>query len=333
MKLLFIFTGGTIGSTLNGEYISADPTKSYSIIKAYGDEFPIDFGYSVIEPYAELSENNTGANIRVLSECVLQNINAGYDGIIVTHGTDTLQYSASAVAYALGSDTIPVCFVSSNYPIENPLSNAISNLHSAVLFIKNSLGRGVFVPYKNATDDCVKVHRATRLIAGKAFSDEMESVFGVEYGNFDKDYKFNKSEDYTEARDEISPLGVQALTRKSGGIVWLTPYPGMVYPEIDDTVKCVLLNTYHSGTIDTKSEVAKAFFHGAKKSGVKVYVTGVTGGPAYDSAKAFEELGITPLKNLSPVSAYVKLWIALDSGLNPDSVLNYSLAGDVVPEK
>jgi L-asparaginase len=45
---------------------------------------------------------------------VKENLSSDYDGIIVTHGTDTLGYSAAALAYALGNGTVPVCLVSSN---------------------------------------------------------------------------------------------------------------------------------------------------------------------------------------------------------------------------
>ena len=67
MKLLFIFTGGTIGSTMHGDVISPDGTKSRKIIEAYRDKFGIDFEYDTVEPYTELSENNTGRNIRILT--------------------------------------------------------------------------------------------------------------------------------------------------------------------------------------------------------------------------------------------------------------------------
>ena len=35
MKILFVFTGGTIGSTQNGDEISSDTEKAYKIIDTY----------------------------------------------------------------------------------------------------------------------------------------------------------------------------------------------------------------------------------------------------------------------------------------------------------
>ena len=137
MKLLFIFTGGTIGSTLSGEYISTDNNKPYAILSAYNKKYGIDFKYDSIEPYTILSENGTGKELKLLAQAVLSNLNKNYDGIIITHGTDTLQYSASAISYSVGLNSIPVVFVSSNYPIENPIANGLENLKGGIEFIKN----------------------------------------------------------------------------------------------------------------------------------------------------------------------------------------------------
>ena len=122
MKILFIFTGGTIGSTCHENVISPDSSKSHKLIQEYDTRFGIDFEFSVLEPYVELSENNTGEHIKKLCLCVTNNINKNYDGIIVTHGTDTIQYSAATLGYALSSNSIPVCIVSANRPIDDKKS-------------------------------------------------------------------------------------------------------------------------------------------------------------------------------------------------------------------
>ena len=130
MKLLFVFTGGTIGSSITGEYISTDKNKPYKLIETYKSKFGFIDSYDITEPYSELSENNTGNTIKCLVSCVKKHINQVYDGIIVTHGTDTLQYSSAALAYSLGNIDIPVCFVSSNYPIEDSRANGIVSFTS-----------------------------------------------------------------------------------------------------------------------------------------------------------------------------------------------------------
>ena len=330
MKLLFVFTGGTIGSTQSGNVIFADTNKSYKIIDAYDRRYGIDFEYDVTEPYTELSENNTGWHIKRLVECIKENENKNYDGIIVTHGSDTLQYSAAAIGYCCGANSLPVCLVAANSPIEREDSNALDNLRGAIDFVRQKGGRGAFVVYRNANSNVVQVHRATRLIASNAYSDEVLSVRGSVYGSFESEFKFLKNSQYCEKGDEIELLDVSGLSEEDNEIMMLNVYPAMIYPTISKNVKYVILNSYHSGTINTKAQSTLDFLSGAKANNVTVYVTGVSDGAQYSSTEAFETLGLLPLNNISPISAYIKLWLICAMGKNPDEILQFSLCGDVV---
>ena len=329
MKLLFLFTGGTIGSTTRESVMATEEGKSYRILRAYGERYGISFEYEVSEPYTELSENCTGKHLRALVLAVKRGLAESYDGIVVTHGTDTLQYSAAAVGYCIGSDTVPVCFVSANAPIEDPASNGLANLHGAIRFIEQSGGRGAFVSYRNGGSEAVQIHRATRLLESRAFSDEVVSVRNAPYGAVDREGRFAKNPAYGERADAISPLSCENLSEVNEATLTLIPRTGIRYPEIPDGVKYVIMGTYHSGTLDTKSEAARRFYLEAKEKGVAVLATGTYGGAKYESATHFEELGICPVPDLSPVAAYVKLWVADSVGIDPIAVLNQPLGGDL----
>ena len=318
MKILFVFTGGTIGSTLSSSVISIDKNKSYKLIDAYEKKFGIDFDYECISPYLSLSENNTGEHISLLYSCVKDNLDKGYDGIIVLHGTDTLQYSAIALSYTLNTN-IPVCVVSSSYPLENEKSNALVNLHAGILTIKNRLGSGVFVPFKNTKDNYTKLHVATRLLFSTSFSDEVKSKDDSEYGYFDKDFTFVKNENFVAKEQVLSPFS-PCLTDVSN-VLFLTAYPGMQYPLLSESIKCVLISAYHSGTIDTQSENAKTFYKNAKEKGIKVFVSGVKDGDKYESTTQFSALSITPIYDLSPLACYVKLWLITSQNKSEDLLL------------
>ena len=330
MKLLFVFTGGTIGSTQIDGVISADPDKSYKLIEAYEKEHGINFEYDVAEPYTELSENNTGWHIRALVNCIKQNVSDVYDGVIITHGTDTLQYSAAAIGYCFGGNSIPICIVSANAPIESSASNALDNLHGAIRFIKNKSGKGAFVIYRNSGSDTVVAHRATRLLASNAYSDEVLSARGKIYGYFKDNFDFVKNPAYHEMEDETEALDAYAIEPFSKEIAVVNSYVGMKYPIIDGGIKYVLLNTYHSGTVNTKSSEARDFFESARKKDVKIYATGIEEGARYSSAESFDELGIVPLPPISPPAAYMKLWLAASLDKNAEEIFNASLCGDIV---
>lgn len=307
MKILFLFTGGTIGSTVHGDFIGTDRKKPYLLLESYRKKYGIDFEYDAKSPYTSLSENNTGATIRALCECVGAHLAQGYDGIVVTHGTDTLQYSAAALSYAFADATLPICLVASNLPIEQEGANGIDNLHGAIRFIREVKTPGVFVPYQNPGEE-LRVHRGTRLLESAAFSDRVDSVRNSYFGSFAAGEAFCKNPAYRELPDATSAFGAQPLESTCHAILRTAPYPGKPYRVLPE-VKYILHASYHSGTINTVSAEACRYFEQAKARGITVFLTGVTTGAAYDSTRVFEKLGIAPLCDLSPIAAFVKLWM------------------------
>ena len=156
MKILVIFTGGTIGSTVSGDYISTDGNKPYVILEKYNAQYPNDIEWDTVSPYTILSENVTCKTYSVLYDTVKDALNKEYDGIIITHGSDTLQYSAAFLSLVLGTDTVPVLLVSSNYVLEDERANGMDNFRCAVGFIENKMGR-VFLYHTKITVNTVKI--------------------------------------------------------------------------------------------------------------------------------------------------------------------------------
>ena len=329
MKLLFIFTGGTIGSTVNGDIISTDNKKPYLILEKYREIYGINFEYDILQPYTELSENNTGATIRKLIGTVLENLPKGYDGIIITHGTDTIQYSAAVLSYTVKTN-IPLCLVSSNYTIENPKANGLVNLHCAVRFMETVKTAGVWVSYKNQ-NDIPRIHKGSRLLERQAFTDCIFSVMDTYYGSFDGDFNFHPNPEYSQSPDSIDYFSPDTLTEEADNILRIEPYLGMVYPKIEQKIKYILHGSYHSGTINTKSIFPSDFFAESNRRGIKIFLTGTESGECYESTQAFKDLHLIPVNNLSPISAYVKLWLCAAAGYDPEDILGKSLAGDIVP--
>lgn len=71
-----------------------------------------------------------------------------YDGIVVTHGTDTLQYTSAFLAYIFDGLNVPIVLVSANYPLDDSRSNGFENFVGAIDFIKSGSGNGVLFRIK-----------------------------------------------------------------------------------------------------------------------------------------------------------------------------------------
>ncbi len=70
----------------------------------------------------------------------------GYDGIVVTHGTDTMGYTASALSYMLRNIPIPVVLTGSQLPFVHPLTDATDNIRCAVAMAMSGKP-GVFLAF------------------------------------------------------------------------------------------------------------------------------------------------------------------------------------------
>lgn len=327
MKILIIFTGGTIGSAVHENYIAADKKTPYKLLAEYEKIYGLDFEYDAFQPYAELSENNTGETVFALISCLKKFSLKNYDGVIITHGTDTLQYTAAALSYALGKCVPPVCLVSANYILGDKRSNGLINFRGAVNFIRQKIG-GVWVVYKNSDEEKVTVHGGARLLESQAFSDCFYSAGNSFFGYFDSGENFFKNKNYRELPDEIPPLVPKKPEESSECILKISPYVGMTFPQINPEIKYIIMGSYHSGTVNTKSETARKFFAEAKKKNIPVFLTGTTGGLAYESEKFFDELNIITVRDIAPIALYMKIWLAEAAGLDVKKIITKNLGGD-----
>jgi len=72
-----------------------------------------------------------------------------YEGIVITHGTDTMAYTASMLSFILQGISIPVVITGSQYPIVYPDSDGRKNLKNAII-AANALPGGVYVCFGDA---------------------------------------------------------------------------------------------------------------------------------------------------------------------------------------
>lgn len=304
MKINVIFTGGTIGSAFHGGYISPDPAMKYRLISNYKEKFGESVEFDAQNPYTILSENLSGVILNTLVSSVKKALKSDCDGIIIAHGTDTLQYSACAVAYCVGSETKPIVFVSANYPLENPISNGNINFEAAVEFIKQSGGKGVYVSYSNDLKSA-DIHFATRLLRHGEYDHKLFSLVGP-YATY-KDGVIISNVNFVN-KEDISPLSENEFSNTSG-ILNITVSPFEQYNYSLNGIRAVVFTPYHSGTLNTDSAEFKDFCEKAAEMSVPLYVTGVTKGGEYQSMEVYSDLQIIPVYNTTSIALIVKLWL------------------------
>ena len=327
MKIGVIFTGGTIGSRMGKHGIAPSEAAPRQLLSAYAERTGDPYDFPTAEPYSILSEQLTFSHIGVLAACIKEKLRE-WDGVILTHGTDTLQYTGAALGYLFGLSSKPIVLVSANHPLDDPRSNGLDNFRAAVAFLRTVRGAtGVFAAYRNRGEE-TRIHRATRLLAHLAFDDILISRAGTvaivtEHG------EAKLLADYTEQYDGQTVMEADALVATEGRILRLPLYPGMRCPTLDD-VAAVLLEAYHSGTAPTKSLALRMLAKKARQAGIPVVLCGVPeGGTAYESGNLYGDLGLICAPPISPIAAYLKLSLILANGRDPIAALTRPLGGDL----
>lgn len=103
------------------------------------------------------SEDMRFAHYKIMAHAIASEIQNGVKGIILTHGTDTLHYTAAALSFMLENLSVPVLLVGAQRSSDRGSSDAGSNLIGAAHFIAQSDFRGVAIcMHKHSSDrQCV----------------------------------------------------------------------------------------------------------------------------------------------------------------------------------
>ncbi|MBQ1187283.1 MAG: asparaginase [Clostridia bacterium] len=309
MNILVLMTGGTIGSTVKDGWIATDKNKKYALINSFTKKFGEKINFDIKEPYSLLSENLSAENINMLIASVKENLNLNYDGIIITHGTDTLHFSTAAIHLAFGDVSIPIVFVSSNFPLEDVRSNGHANFEGAVKFIEANSGAGVYISYKNPSGKHY-FHTATNALAFGETDDSIYSLENKPFGIYDngvvKVLENTLTDNYV--------FGANFC--ESPKILTITIAPGDNFNYSLEGYNAVILRPYHSGTINNRNALFKAFLEKAFTKNIPVFLVNAPFSTTYETVKEMKELNFIPLPRSTFAAVYMRLWAGISENKN-----------------
>ncbi len=160
--IALISTGGTIASTV--DYRTGAVTAQFDaedVLRAVPDLAGLaNYRGRVVANI--LSENMTTDVWQDLANAVHEEIEAGADGVVVMHGTDTMQFSASALAFMLDTP-VPIVFTGSQRSADRPSSDNVMNAVCAVEAAKSDCAEVLVCMHADESDDRCALHRGTRV--------------------------------------------------------------------------------------------------------------------------------------------------------------------------
>lgn len=324
-EILVIFTGGTIGSRTTDDAIDVHPDAGYELLQRYSREHGKPASFTVAQPYAILSENMLPGDWELLCRTIERYDLSRFAGVIITHGTDTLAYTAAAISYRFNRTPVPILLTASNYPLDHPRTEALRNFAACVEMIENDPPPGIYVVFEDDLRGML-VHLGTRVRQSEPFTDRFASIYDEPFGAIENGKliihpsRIHPSAGHLRAWYE-RPI-IDGNVRFTGDILFVKPYPGFRYTHLqisDRRPDAVLIELYHSGTTGLRfadaDDSLESFAASCRSAGIPIYIAPMktkTDG-LYATSHDLLSYGVIPLPNMSVEAALVKLMLAYGS--------------------
>ncbi len=302
-KITLIMSGGTISSDYDGRIMRPGMVTAFDELSGRVSD--------VKTPFCMLSENMTWKTLHMLGDCLDEAIKTS-KAVIITHGTDTLAYTASYLGLRNAGIDIPVMIVSADFPLSNPMSNGSANLMCALAAIDYGV-KGVFVPYRNPYERPV-LHVSTRLLSSRDFDGGLNSALGKVCGYTDRTGKFMLQEEIRPREFKLCGKGGNKAVR----LVFANP--GIDYAALAESARkensALVFAGYHTGTINTGAEGIGLL------DGIETYLAGGLHGEKYQSVEQMPSF-VNVIDNIAPITLYTKVRIAHENFASERERLDY----------
>lgn len=160
-KVTIISTGGTISSRVDYATGAVTPSNDISFLSSTVKDLEKRFTVELDSRENILSENMTPEIWQKIGKWVSEGLEKSH-GVIVSHGTDTMSYTSSAISFMLEKQTGPVIFVGSQRSPDRPSSDAFGNVEAAIHFAAAEIGEVGISMHQGTSDERISFIRATR---------------------------------------------------------------------------------------------------------------------------------------------------------------------------
>lgn len=318
-------TGGTIASRLDyrtGAVIPAfSPGELYGAVPELADICNID----TEKLFAVFSENMGPDQYKILAESIGKEIANGTDGIVIGHGTDTLHHTAAALSFMVQNSPIPIILVGSQRSSDRPSSDAALNLiHASYAAGHGDIAETLVCMFGPTSDEYGFLHRGTRVRKmHSSYRSTFRTIGDTPAATVTRDGLINIKTEYKHRRKDKD---VDIIPTFSEKVTMLYYYPHMQGDIIDSLVDAGYMGIVIVGTgLGHVNRELYPALERARDKGVSIFMTlqtiwGYAHMFVYDTGRDMMALGVTPLGNMLPEVAWVKLGWALGQTDDPEKI-------------
>jgi len=314
-KVTIISTGGTIASRVDYRTGAVRPVISasdlYSIVPELSD-------IAVIEAeilFNVFSEDLTPKHWAEAAKTIAKHIANGAEGVVVTHGTDTMGYTAAALSFALQDLPVPVILVGAQRSEDRPSSDAALNLIGAVLAAAKAPFAEVAVAmHETISDEAIVLHRGTKVRkCHTSRRDAFKTVNAKPLARVMNEEIILLTEDYQPRNRKRKVVLKPDFEEK---VALIKFYPGMnprlIEWHIEEGYKGLILEGTGLGHVRRKcfGAVKKAIENGVIVAMTSQCIWGRINMNVYTNGRDLAAMGVIPLEDMLAETALVKLmWV------------------------
>jgi len=358
-SIAYIGTGGTIGTHVDyntgAVFMCRTPEEIIGTVPELASIVNIR---EIKSPFIKPSEDLFAGDWKELSEKVFGSlINKEIDGIIITHGTDTLSYTGTALSFMIENINKPVLFVGAQRSPDRASFDGRMNLICAAYFIKEKIPGVFIVMHGSINDDFCYVIRATKsrkmhTSRRDAFKVINDLPIAKIYFDGKIEYIIDKSE--LQKMLDHQPILQNTFDDKVALIkVYPNSDPSIINWYIEKGFRGLVLEGTGLGHVPTgiggttqnlpPEKQWLPFIVDATKKGIIVVMTsqclfGRVNGNVYANLRYASDAGAEYLDShdMLPEVAYIKLGCALSRFKKKEEIINYlktNVAGEITEKE
>lgn len=324
-RIDIIMTGGTISSSLDVKTGGVKwLTKPGEFFKIYPEIFGIA-DVRILNPFMKSSENMEFSDWAKIAKLVSKSLNdKNCKGVIVTHGTDFLHYTSSALSFFLKNLNKPVVLTYSQRSIDRGSSDARLNLLCAAHAALSDIAEVMLVGHANLNDDFCYALLGTKV--RKMHSSRRDTFRAINTKPLAKIWPDGRIEKILESKKRVQ--GKEKAKNKTEADAVFEDKVALVkfYPGQSPDILDYYLKKGYKGIVIEMSGLGHVITEG-NKSWISILkkliennvvvcaaaqtIYGRLDPFVYSPGRELEKLGVIYLEDMLPETAFVKLGYVL----------------------